>query len=155
MANLIPGPEVPVVDQRGFMHPAWYRYFSAKGRVASAGEVLAGDGLDGGGFVADGIEIEIEAGGVTNAMLRQGAGTSVIGRFQGSAGQVADIRAMANGRYLARFGDILVFSPLKLEVFTVATVPDPAVYGAGALIYVSDETGGAVPAIKEHLHQLT
>lgn len=39
-------------------------------------------------------------------------------------------------------------APLLLMSYTVATVPDAALW-VGALIYVSDETGGAVPAFSD------
>jgi hypothetical protein len=37
----------------------------------------------------------------------------------------------------------------NLPSYTVAGVPDAAQSGAGALIYVTDETGGAVPAFSD------
>lgn len=39
-------------------------------------------------------------------------------------------------------------APLRLMSYTVATVPDASLW-AGALIYVSDESGGAVPAFSD------
>ena len=39
--------------------------------------------------------------------------------------------------------------PAKLPSYTVATVPSASAAGAGASIYVSDETGGAVPAFSD------
>ncbi len=39
--------------------------------------------------------------------------------------------------------------PARLPGYTVATVPSAAGAGAGAMIYVSDETGGAVPAFSD------
>jgi len=37
----------------------------------------------------------------------------------------------------------------NLPSYTVAGVPDAAESGAGAMIYVTDETGGAVPAFSD------
>jgi hypothetical protein len=37
----------------------------------------------------------------------------------------------------------------NLPSYTVSTVPDAAESGAGAMIYVTDETGGAVPAFSD------
>lgn len=37
----------------------------------------------------------------------------------------------------------------NLPSYTVAGVPDAAQSGAGAMIYVTDETGGAVPAFSD------
>lgn len=39
-------------------------------------------------------------------------------------------------------------APAKLKSYTVATVPDATIY-TGAIIYVSDETGGAVTAFSD------
>lgn len=41
-----------------------------------------------------------------------------------------------------------MINPLKLEQYTVAGVPDATLW-TGAFIYVSDETGGAVPAFSD------
>lgn len=38
---------------------------------------------------------------------------------------------------------------VKLANWTVATLPDAATAGAGMMIYVSDESGGAVPAFSD------
>lgn len=109
----IPPPNVPLTMGDGTMSPDWYRFFASLTRTAdraSAGEVLGSEGLTGGGSVADGVTLGIEDGGVTDEKLREGLATSVIGRFQGSDGPVADIRAMADRRILAREGGILVFT---------------------------------------------
>ena len=39
--------------------------------------------------------------------------------------------------------------PTKLPSYTVATAPSAATVGAGGMIYVSDESGGAVPAFSD------
>jgi hypothetical protein len=39
--------------------------------------------------------------------------------------------------------------PPKLPSYTVAGVPSAATYGAGSMIYVTDESGGAVPAFSD------
>lgn len=39
--------------------------------------------------------------------------------------------------------------PVVMPAYTVATLPSASVAGAGAQIYVSDETGGAVPAFSD------
>lgn len=103
-----------------FTHPdgtltkeAWRFLFSlnSNSSQAAAGTVTTdpGSGLAGGGAVSDGISLLIANNGVTNAMLRQGAGTSVLGRFAGSAGNEADIVATANFRVLTRESDQLAF----------------------------------------------
>ena len=40
-------------------------------------------------------------------------------------------------------------APFRLKSYTVATLPDAAVAGAGAIIHVADESGGAVPAYSD------
>lgn len=89
---------------------------SAAGSVTTA----PGSGLFGGGFVADGISIGIAANGVTNAMIRQSAAYSVIGRGFGTAGDVADITATADNRVLARIGGVLAFWDATLVPGAVA-----------------------------------
>ncbi len=41
------------------------------------------------------------------------------------------------------------FGPVKLETYAVAALPGAATAGAGAQVFVSDETGGAVPAFSD------
>ena len=64
-----------------------------------------------------------------------------------------------NVRFAEQVGDIhfqwmsffrrLASRVSNLQSYTVAGVPDAAASGAGAMIYVSDETGGAVPAFSD------
>ena len=70
----------------------------------------AGSGLQGGGSIADGVSLSIADNGVTNAMFRQGAGTSILGRKYGSTGDLADIAATANNQVLSREAGALVFT---------------------------------------------
>ena len=39
--------------------------------------------------------------------------------------------------------------PAKLKSYAVASLPSAATFGAGAMIYVSDESGGAIPAFSD------
>lgn len=152
MARLIPSTRIPIADENGFMVPIWYDYFSARGRSAENGEVVAGGGLSGGGFVADGIALDIEANGVTNAMLRDSVGCSVIGRVQNTTGDPQDIQATASGRFLQRDGNDLVFRVPKVPSYTVAEATAASVaadLGAGTIIFVSNESGGAVLAFSD------
>lgn len=104
---------------------------------AAAGTVTTalGSGLAGGGIVADGISLTIAANGVSNAMIRQSAAYSVIGRAFGSAGNVADITATADDRILARIGGVLAFWDLAVVPATVADgdYGDITVSGTGAV----------------------
>lgn len=50
---------------------------------------------------------------ITDAMLRQSAATSVIGRSAATTGNVADISATADGQYLVRRGGVLTFGTIQ------------------------------------------
>lgn len=121
--SALPGPRIPVVDENGLINAAWYRYFVGLEKDAStavAGAIVTNGGLSGGGVVSDGLTLSIADGGVTNAKLRDGLSTSVIGRFQGTDGPVADIQATADDRVLGRFGGELAFKDIALVPATVA-----------------------------------
>ncbi len=107
----------------------------AAGTVTTA----VGSGLFGGGAVADGISIGIAVNGVTNAMIRQSAGYSVIGRFAGTAGDVADITATADNRVLARIGGVLAFWDAALVPGAIAdgNYGDVTVSGSGTVITIN------------------
>jgi hypothetical protein len=97
---------------------------SLNNNVAAAGAgvitTAPGSGLTGGGAVSDGVNLAIGTNAVTNSMIRQSLGTSVIGRFAGTNGNVADIQAVSNGTVLQRLGNQLVFTP-DLDVTSVRT----------------------------------
>lgn len=110
---------------------------------ATAGDVLTptGSGLDGGGAVVDGLTLSIAPFGVENGMIREGMATSVIGRFQGSDGEVADIQATGDNRVLGRFDGILEFREtvfIPAANYTVAGLPDPAIVPVGAVAFATD-----------------
>ncbi len=135
----------PLVDSKGLMSGPWFRYFTGQNRATSgafAGEVLTGlgSGLEGGGNVADGIDLSIAPNGVENGMIRQSLATSVIGRFQGSPGNVADIQATADNRVLGRFGGILEFREITLIPSTVAdgAYDNVTVSGSGTIWTVTE-----------------
>jgi hypothetical protein len=115
MSSSIPPSNIPLVDENGFLSTPWYRYLASLQRATD--EVVAGDiatdtgsGLHGGGSIADGVSLSIADNGVTNAMFRQGAGTSILGRKYGSTGDLADIIATANNQVLSRESGALVFT---------------------------------------------
>jgi hypothetical protein len=135
MALNIPPARTPVVDSNGLMNPAWYRYFVSLNTTADeaqAGEVAtpAAGGLQGGGAVADGVTLSIADNGVTRGMLDEGMACSVIGRHQGSAGDVADITADANNRVLTREADMLAFRNFINGVSIGTTTAAPLVRAA-------------------------
>ena len=119
-------PVSPLVDLKtGQPTREWWRFFnsiSSSTNAAAQGSVTtgSGSGLTGGGSVADGISLSIAANGVSNSMLRQSLGTSVVGRFAGSTGNVADIQAVDDNTVLARQGGILLFTD-EVDVTSVRT----------------------------------
>lgn len=125
-----PPPSTPLLDDRGFVRAEWWRFFNSlttTANDASAGSVTTnpGSGLAGGGSVSDGVSLIIAPNGVSNAMLRQSAGNSVIGRSASSTGNVADITANLNNSVLTRRGNTTFFSTTlelagKLECGTLA-----------------------------------
>lgn len=115
MSSSIPPANIPVIDENGFLNPTWYRYLASLQRATddvTAGDITtaAGSGLQGGGSVSSGVSLSIADNGVTNAMFRQGAGTSVLGRKYGSTGDLADIAATANNQLLSRESGALTFT---------------------------------------------
>lgn len=160
----IPPSSTPVITPSNTLSPPWYRYLALVDRTANSagsGEVQGVDGLTGGGQVADGVDLSIADGGVTNAKLRDGAATSVIGRYTNTAGDVADITATADGRVLCRIGGLLMFtespefSSLQLEVraVTASTNVLPSDY-----IIVANATAGNItvtlPLVEQGRHIL-
>ncbi len=113
-------PNAPLVDpSSGLATPPFNRYLNSLSLLANtfAGGTLTtgpGSGLEGGGDLATNLSISIAANGVTNGMIRQSAGYSVIGRGAGTTGNVADITATADNRVLARVGGVLAFWDLAL-----------------------------------------
>lgn len=132
-------PPTSFVDRNGKLTREAYRFLlglTRNSNQAVSGEVLTADdsGLEGGGFVADGVSLSIAEGGVTNARIRPALATSVIGRFQNSGGVVADIQAVADDTVLGRFGGQLVFMPVSSIPATVAdgNYGDITVSGTGS-----------------------
>ncbi len=67
-----------------------------------------------------------------------------------STGYASNVRITAGASNLATFnGGVAATTFLKSGSYTVATVPSASSPGAGAHIYVSDETGGATPAFSD------
>lgn len=58
------------------------------------------------------VTLSVGTNAITDALLRQGAATSVIGRSAGAAGNVADIAATVNGEVLRMAGGVLGFGDI-------------------------------------------
>jgi hypothetical protein len=134
MAVTIPGTHIPLIDERGRVNPSWYRWLAQFERDFDTSGDGAGAGLT---REVDG-DLAIADNGVTNAMLEESPACSVIGRDVNSSGNRDDILATANGHFLQRDGDTVLFRLPKLPSYTVATLPNAADFGAGTMVYCSD-----------------
>lgn len=144
MAASLPHPRIPIIDENGLITANWYRFLAQLQRDFSGSETVPGSGLtDAGGVLG------IANNAIGDDKLRDSLGCSVIGRTPNSTGDPTDIQALADGRFLQRDAGVLTFRNPKLPAYTVATAPDPIASGAGTLIYVSDESGGATVAFSD------
>jgi len=144
-------PNTPIVDiKTGALKPEWWRFFNSLNTnvgAAAEGTVTTdpGSGLTGGGTVADGISLSITTNGVTNAMLRQSNGLSVMGRFASSTGNVADIIAVSDATVLTRQSNQLAFRP-TLDGIGVGTNTAAPLVNADELRVASDPPATAASA---------
>lgn len=67
-----------------------------------------------------GSPIAITTNGISNTLIRQSVGVSIIGRSANSTGNVADIVAGADGQVLARASGTLIFTDISSLVATLA-----------------------------------
>ena len=79
-------------------------------QIGTAQIYTAGAGLD-----LTGVEFSVETNGITNAMLRQSAGLSVIGRSGNTTGDVADVTAGTDHQVLRRSGTSVSFGAVALN----------------------------------------
>lgn len=148
----INAPPTAFVAKDGRLTREAYRFLLSLTRnsnQAGEGNVATdpGSGLAGGGQVSAGISLSIATNGVTNSMIRQSAGTSVIGRAFGSTGNVADIVANADNRVLSRESGQLAFRNFIDGVSIGPTTAAPLVR---ADVFESTETPAASTATVTH-----
>lgn len=74
--------------------------------------------LAGGGDLSANRTLSISANGITDALLRQGGATSVVGRSAGTTGNLADIAASADNQVLRRSGGVLAFGTIATASIT-------------------------------------
>jgi hypothetical protein len=79
-------------------------------QIGTAQIYTAGAGLD-----LTGVQFSVETNGITNAMLRQSAGLSVIGRSGNTTGDVADVTAGTDHQVLRRSGTAVGFGAVALD----------------------------------------
>jgi hypothetical protein len=99
---------------------------SVAGAVPDTRLISTGAGLTGGGNLTADRTLSISNNGVTDAMLRQGTATSIIGRSAGTTGNVADIAASLDDRFLVRRAGALTFGLLASGDVTGALGFTPA-----------------------------
>ena len=93
-------------------------------QISSAQIYSAGAGLD-----LTGTQFSVETNGITNAMLRQSSGLSVVGRSANSTGDVADITAASDGEVLRRSGTSIGFGAISLTSANSVTGTLPVTSG--------------------------
>jgi hypothetical protein len=93
-------------------------------------------------------EVVLQASQSTGSISFRTGGTNLRMRIL-SNGNVHIGGTTDPGVKLGVTGAISATTTIKPGSYTVATVPSASTSGAGALIYVSDETGGAVPAFSD------
>lgn len=112
-------------------------------------------------FHAETKKVLIESGGETTVEIAsQRSGYSAKARIKSAIGTVLELLAGGDavGRIRWQGGDRITFPantdradmsvPVQLRSYTVATLPAASI-GTGAIVYVTDETGGAVPAFSD------
>lgn len=91
--------------------------------------LTAGSGMTGGGNLGNNTTLGIATNGVTNALFRQSAGLSVVGRSANSTGDVADITAASDFQVFRRSGTAIGFGAIDLSQSAAVTGTLPAARG--------------------------
>ena len=95
------------------------------------------------------------AGTTTGVRMTTSGGTSDIsmsgttGFWTNYAGALAFYAATGDITLTANAGEVVMASPCVFKSYTVATLPSASAAGAGAMVYVTDERSGAVPAFSD------
>ncbi|MCS6944180.1 MAG: hypothetical protein RMK97_01985 [Sutterellaceae bacterium] len=123
-----------------------YVVLSANATLSNERVLVAGSGLtlnDGG--AGGNVTLSIGSGAVTNAMLRNSAALSVIGRSSNSSGSPADITASTDGHVLRRSGTTLGFGQVSTAGIADAAVTDAKLRDSAALSVIgrAANTAGA------------
>lgn len=118
-------------------------YLQTTGTPSAAPSLTDLSGRAGAGLGFDGTpdyKFKIAANGVVDAMLRQSAGTSVIGRSAGSTGNVADITASSNDTLLARVSGSLGFTSLSIGMIPDGIITIAKLAGISANTVLGNNT---------------
>jgi hypothetical protein len=104
-------------------------------QFSGAGTYTAGAGLD-----LTGVQFSVETNGITDAMLRQSAGLSVIGRSANTTGDVADITATSDNEVLRRSGTSIGFGSVATGGIADNAVTDDKIRDSAALSVIGNST---------------
>jgi hypothetical protein len=104
-------------------------------QIGTAQIYTAGAGLD-----LTGTEFSVETNGITDAMLRQSAGLSVIGRSANTTGDVADITATSDDEVLRRSGTSIGFGSVATGGIADNAVTDAKIRDSAALSVIGNAT---------------
>jgi hypothetical protein len=112
-ANLTAGTGISITNGTGTISIA----ATNNGTVTS---VASGTGLTGGPITSTGT-LSVATNGISNTLLRQSAGLSVIGRSASTTGDVADVTAASDHQVLRRSGTALGFGAVNLASTNAVT----------------------------------
>jgi len=104
-------------------------------QIGTAQIYTAGAGLD-----LTGVQFSVETNGITDAMLRQSAGLSVIGRSANSTGDVADITAASDNQVLRRDGTSIGFGAVATGGIADDAVTNDKLRESAALSVIGNAT---------------
>jgi len=97
----------------------------------------------------------LDANGVTDAFIRQGAATSIIGRSANSIGNVADIVAASNGDVLRRAANVVGFGSIPVASVTGAVPDTRTVTGTAPIAIAGDHVAHDLSANRTWSHDNT
>ena len=117
--------------------------------------VATGAGLTGGPITTTGT-VAVASNGITDALLRQSAGLSLIGRSANTTGNVADITAATDNQVLRRSGTAIGFGAVNLASTDAVTGTLPVANGGtGGATQAAARTGLGATTIGSNLFTLT
>lgn len=122
------------------------------GTTTTAGLRAAGDTM----FVVEATSAKLPAGRTGQGLEWFSTGVQSYNRSTGAYGSFLVDSALTRFRYngtprveVGELGMSMLAGSLKLATYTVATLPNAAVHGAGAMIFVSNDAGGSTPAFSD------
>jgi len=134
--------------------------------LTGGGDITASRTFDigaGTGITVNANDIAIATNGVTDTLLRQSSGLSLVGRTANSTGNVADITAASDGQVMRRAGTSIAFGAIDLSSANAVTNALAAAnggtgqssYTAGDLLYASGASAISKLAIGSNGYVLT